>query len=986
MKRALLPALVLFSSVPLLAADLLPPGEVLSSLDKSNKKPGEGSANAADALAAKLEAFTATAPSLTPQEAAKTWLELFEAWRELSPSERNKIRNPATSGFSSLVRSLPPPAAWEALQSEIAAGPTKDILIDQLLALFSATLNNDDAGQLKAFNAIATLKESDYSKSPSLGAVKKVMGEYVGKYLNSLVQDLAPPLAQLSDDPAEVRQILEAQLKAILDLQEGYLPTLVLPSIAALGGEKPATEFIKKVLSSGAELESSDPKIRAIARTLILEDPARLKAPHWNLVDDFGEQNIRLYQLLEKKFANDENGEYDRKEAGKFYLMSLIVADKFDAAYKWLTSIKDLNDRSLGYDAQQLAISQGKGENVLNFLFMALAKDPSLPLWSELIGLAAREDRSGEALELTRTAAKSKKLEASDRENLLSLLTAAALADGKVDEAAGFMRERMAILKEEGPESHANAFDIAERLAVLGQLLKRDDLRDEGIREALAIASAPSEHRRLSSDFIDLLVKSGRATDAQNLIIAGMKPALNRGTDYAPMIDLTDNLSDLAGLYDQAGRPNDVLKLLAEAPWWKTPDLAGVVTEKDFRGVSMGEMAARAFAANDDKPKAIETLKETLKSIADDDSAYQMLIELDGQNAIPFLDAQFADNQFQERPLIWKAVLQFQAGQTAEAETTIRQAIAIDPSDGEMGRDDRMRAYAVLADILEKTGKEADAKIYRGAVQAVRLSEEADKYVSAGLLSQAITMYKEALGYFADAYCIQSRLAVHLATQGQTKEAEEHYRRAYELMPDSFGRMESHCFGCERAFDGLMAETLAEKTFRRLIAENPTKPQLHYLMGYLRMEQEKPEDALAYFQKAVELDPDYINAWKKILSLDGSILLPNAVRNDAALAIIWLQQNPSSGELRKVTDLKKVWTLTEEIRRSHPNKKPQDLLRLDATAQYREETRNRSQYNPYPHPQFLSQELLESPGSALIQQEFMQQLSRAFDQVSQLRR
>ena len=35
-------------------------------------------------------------------------------------------------------------------------------------------------------------------------------------------------------------------------------------------------------------------------------------------------------------------------------------------------------------------------------------------------------------------------------------------------------------------------------------------------------------------------------------------------------------------------------------------------------------------------------------------------------------------------------------------------------------------------------------------------------------------------------------------------------------MPDSFGRVESHCFGCERAFEGQRAQSLAEKIFTEL--------------------------------------------------------------------------------------------------------------------------------------------------------------------------
>ena len=70
-------------------------------------------------------------------------------------------------------------------------------------------------------------------------------------------------------------------------------------------------------------------------------------------------------------------------------------------------------------------------------------------------------------------------------------------------------------------------------------------------------------------------------------------------------------------------------------------------------------------------------------------------------------------------------------------------------------------------------------------------------------------MWRKALEQFADAYCIQSRLAIRLMEAGRREEAFEHYRRAYELMPSSFGRVESHCFGCESVFQGAAQQTLA---------------------------------------------------------------------------------------------------------------------------------------------------------------------------------
>jgi tetratricopeptide (TPR) repeat protein len=220
-----------------------------------------------------------------------------------------------------------------------------------------------------------------------------------------------------------------------------------------------------------------------------------------------------------------------------------------------------------------------------------------------------------------------------------------------------------------------------------------------------------------------------------------------------------------------------------------------------------------------------------------------------------------------------------------------------------------MRAYAELADIREARGDQKEADFYRQVVQAIRISEDADQYYMAGLLKRAIAMYQQGLDHFADAYCIQSRMAIQLASLGKTSEAAEHYRRAYELMPDSFGRVESHCFGCERVFDGEQAQSIAEKVFTQLVAERPNKPQVYYLLGYLQTEEEHYSEAWTNFQTAVRLDPDYLNAWAKLQETSQQIVVSPKDRETIALNILRLDplQRHASADFKGVSDLTLLW-------------------------------------------------------------------------------
>ena len=232
-----------------------------------------------------------------------------------------------------------------------------------------------------------------------------------------------------------------------------------------------------------------------------------------------------------------------------------------------------------------------------------------------------------------------------------------------------------------------------------------------------------------------------------------------------------------------------------------------------------------------------------------------------------------------------------------------------------------MRAYAVLSQIRKARGDDKEAELFQGAVDAIRLSENADRYYRAGLLKQAIAMYEDSLVKFEGAYCIQSRLALRLSEAGKHEEAAEHYRRAYELMPNSFGRVESHCFGCEGAFRGVQAQSIADKVFTSLAKTDPTKPQVHYLLGYLREEQGNYGEALTHFREAVRLDPDYLNAWNHIETVGKEYFLSAADQNAIALNSIRLDPLARHGGwsgFEKATDLRALWNAIEVSARLQP--------------------------------------------------------------------
>jgi tetratricopeptide (TPR) repeat protein len=253
-----------------------------------------------------------------------------------------------------------------------------------------------------------------------------------------------------------------------------------------------------------------------------------------------------------------------------------------------------------------------------------------------------------------------------------------------------------------------------------------------------------------------------------------------------------------------------------------------------------------------------------------------------------------------------------------------------------------MRAYAVLADILERKGDDAGASTYQTAVNAIRLSEKADEFHEAGLYERAFRGYRDALEQFSDAYCIQSRLAVQLDKQGRRTEALQHYRRAYELMPDSFGRVESHCFGCESVFQGVEAQSLAEQVFENAIRKSPAKAQAYYLMAYLREQQGRPADAVQPLRQAVSLDPRYLNAWVHLYKAGEHTYIEPGELDIARLKLLELDplRRHASYSLEGVGDLAALWRGAERAHAAAMAARPHrdDVYELRASAASRAES------------------------------------------------
>lgn len=935
---------------------------------------GEGPAGAWRTDAAKLAEAIRT---MAAQDAAEAWLSLLDRLVGLSPSDLRLIRSQGDVPTQLLALALPPPQAWLSLREAIEKRPQPASLGDRRgygLRFLASTLTGD-------YPAMVGLMEE----------LEKKILEAEPATASGLLQPLGAiqdVVESQADDPGVILAALERRLRRVEGGGESWnrYGGLAIPDLVALVGEERATPILKRALvSSASRLVVEGAETLALARALVLACVDELKVPRWELAE--GMEATALFEALDRKFRatnapkpedvadaiealrNQREGDNrGRRLAESYYLMGLIARGRLDDATRFAETLVGGTGGAAMETTAVRALERAGYSNALDsFLYDLLKRNPKLPFWRVYLSVAAKTGNTDRMLDLARGVVSNQELGGALGRSIRGNLVLALLAADKVDEAVTELR---ALVADRGANpdagSDADPFysgDQGEQvdprllLARLGILLERPAWVTEGLE---AMSRNPSE---TGNDYLDqelfrsriaVLIEVGRFADAEEALVAVLGKAVRQSVEtspggYSDPDRARDLLAMLVELYHRVGRHEDVLILLETSPDWGAGDLVSMVgplgETARFSGAFLASgvgaqigrnpfaaAAASALLRAGRREEARRVIAHMLDRYPDDDRAFELVVEMDGNDALPRLDELFARDPFQERPLIWKASLLFQMGRLEEAEAAARQAVRIDPSDGEQGKGDRMRVYAVLADIRAARGDMAEANLLRGAVQAIRLSERADDFHGAGLLTRAVAMYQESLEKFTDAYCVQSRLAVQLSDLGQHELAARHYEKAFELMPESFGRVESHCFGCERTFGAVPAQNAAEKVFSRLVLEKPNNPRVHYLLGYLRDQQGRSREAIPHFRRALELDPDYLNAWVRLGEISRSYRLRSEERDQIVFEILRLDplRRHAWSDMERVRDLRGMWNALEAAhRRALPW--PKELLALPAS-------------------------------------------------------
>lgn len=900
---------------------------------------------------------------------------------------RRSSRTDSGPTFKRLLEVIPPPASWEAIRVGIDARPApadNDQAMGRhhALRLWGCFLVNDGPGVQRELEALSTFsRQVNMHERYAYTRLLETLVEYLDAGADGqsgLVEQFEQELAEAEggediwgiDVPDLVTLVGEERATALLE----RVFVLDIDGISVDEGEE----------------------TKALARRIVIEQIDLVKQPCWGLVDtidavdlyealagkflpdggkpapapqagaDTGEgaaphadaepasdtaakgTGLGLSSIargLRSMMSDDyddmrENpyDDYEYQNARQYYVLGLIALGRAEDAKLELRTQR--GDKAWSLDLPYMSLGAldqaGYTEGVYKFLHLMLTEDPSLPVWAAYTELAVRMGMIEPMLELATASAAREDLPKDVRGRLRTQLVDALLAADRLDDALSMIRSVLA----ENPRSP----EAIKQFIELGVALRDPALIAEAIvpARAAAIQDSPADRTGIIPVLITGYLEAGRHAEAERFLIDYMrKHFAGREDAQDPMLGYYGEgeatyMNQLLLVYAEAGRHADLLYLLDHWDGWGVADLAALRQNYSVRGISrvpLNVHVARALHAVGKTPEAEALIMATLDENPGSDPAYELLVTIKGADAIGALDALFERDQFEERPLIWKAALLADQGRVDEAEAVIKRAIAIDPSDGEQGRGDRMRAYRVLGRIARAKGDAEQAAFLQQVDDAIRLSEDADRVYAAGMYKRGIEMYKRSLDSFADAYCIQSRLAIQLSAQGRHEEAEIHYQRAYELMPDSFGRVESHCFGCEGVFSDDRAQGVAERIFSRLIEERPDSPQVHYLMGYLRSSQGDYAEAARHYQRAVELDPEYLNAWERLASSAKYAGQPAEFLDRVYLNIVRLDPlgRHSYDAADRIIDIRALWPILE-ANRAYYTAKPESLYRLEASA------------------------------------------------------
>lgn len=796
-----------------------------------------------------------------PAPGELTVVELAELLRAMEPKAagekwastylRNRQRAAAQQSYSSLLdfdddlAALPTPETWSAIdawfQTNLSPIPYQ---------LLGSYLVGDRERQRKLIFQFAAQK-------PESRMIWEVMQEFgvAWRDKNMVRTAVEHQIAQINDSVANERKY-----------NWPYWATLRLPELSENFDSQFANGIIKNALEKTNEIVLvSGQKDFDIAVALARKDAKKYPIARYELIQNAGSGD--LYPLLEKWFPKADS--VNKQRALAFYTQSKILKGEKNIVWSDLDALR-LDMISSGrrtaivYDVREdfndLLAKPSVAHKVLPILEKSVAKDPDTRELRLMMDLSAKIGKQQETLPLLRRLLTIKRT----RENQSLIETAASQirtieAPAQTDAQVANMALRH--LK--------NGYGDAAQCIEIGKLLGRQDLivaakKKQG-NETLALLFELKKYRQLEQ----LAIKAERDEGAKTLL----------------------------RVYNQHGRHQDVIDLLDKFPNWEEDDLIGINDYiSDGPEVNICYEAGRAFIAAGNSEVGLPILRHSLKSSYCTGEAYDFFVKsLGNDSALKELDDLFAADPIDPNPLIWKGKIFLWQGRVKEAEQVARKAISIKGFDGDGMDKMDVEAQRLLGSVLAALGKNKGSLKQKSVLEAVRLVTLADKYCDAGLNSRGVRYFKNATLADPNSFYAHMRLAIELYDLGKFEESKPYYRRAFQLLPSSYGSVGKPSYRIDsRLFDNPIPKSIAQEVLGAMQKREPQNSRVLYQLGMLKLSQDDKDSAIKLLLKAIEVDPHYLMAYCSLPTASDDSLLTSTQQEEIELARLKLDPRGSN--------------------------------------------------------------------------------------------
>ncbi len=871
---------------------------------------------AGQALTDKIAKFTAEGGTLPAPEAAARWLELFDAFYRLTAAQKSEFERATHTydlNLKALLRALPPTAAWDAIVQGLKERAAQSSGFKGAATGLVATLLSGHPAETKA--VVEKLYDSVRSQPRPRDVFTDLRGEVLQLHLLLAIRD------------GNAAALLSALEQKLAEEERGNTPQFVdIPDLLLCMTPEQAKPILRRALISQNACDITGPDTRRLAARIALENAGNLRVPHWQLVKD--SDTPALFEALTVKFGNSlgpyaDNGfiTYGKESADTTYLLFLLSKNRTIDAVTFVrkshapqakgsipkgkngkpfdTPTSPENTKHYPVQLTLADVDSFRGQlpprQVLDFLKALLKADPTLPFWEVYLDLSFRENAHGDALAFLRATAGNTALPPSALGHIQRQLGLVLLSVGKGEEGAALLEKHLstapakAMFESQAERQRDRGFELGLQLARAGQLLKRPKLTEAALEFAGQHATQLVENKSISSyDFnrlLSLLCELDRAHEAEKLVrarLAQKRSAAQKDNDPSLRYSIEHALEQLCLTLDRQGKYAGLVDVLQESPEWKERDLWGFA-DQTCGGIPFLAVVAHALAEKGDTTPARRVLERVLLKNPGHDLPYELLSRVaDTAETQALLQTVAARHPFESRAPLGLARLLLAAGKLPEAENQVLAALALIPRDTEAGSKNLLLAQTVLAEIQEKKGDPALAAT-RDTLAGLRLAAEADAWWQAGLSTQALALYEKALAAFPQDCHPHAQLGLLYEQRGNVAKAEEHYRSAFELMPQAAGLVDYTSLA--RVLHSPRAAALAEKAFAAATAAPPGNVQSFQLLGTLRNTQGRHPDAVEAFQQAVKLDPNCFQAWKQLNELKEKVKMSQADQDAISLAL-----------------------------------------------------------------------------------------------------